>query len=154
ASSIALVVVSRERLRPLSLVAGSIVMGGGISMMHYLSIEAMRLPATIYWRPPVVTASLAATIVASGLALWLTFRLREETRVLAPMKVASAAAMGVAVVAMHSLGMAAVAFLPGPMLGDISRAVNISEVGIAGIMLVTFVVLALTTITTAIDRSF
>ena len=154
ASAIALVVVSRERLGALSLTIGSAIMGLGISMMHYLSIEAMRLPAQIYWRPGIVALSVPMTIVASGVALWLTFRLREETRVLAPVKIASAMAMGVAVVAMHSLGMSAVAFVPGPMLGDVSHAVNISEVGIAGIMLVTFVVLALATITTAVDRSF
>ena len=154
ASAIALVVVSRETLRPLNLVTGSSLIAAGVSAMHYLSVEAMRLPATTLWKAPFVALALVMTIVCSALALAVAFKLRSETRVLAPWKLVSAAAMGVTVVAIHYVGMAAVTFVPGPLLGDTSRAVNISEVGIAGIMLVTFVVLGLTTITTAVDRSF
>ncbi len=47
ASAIALFTVSRARLGIASCVIGSLAMGGGIVVMHYIGMEAMRLPATI-----------------------------------------------------------------------------------------------------------
>jgi len=101
ASAIALLVVSRESLRPLNLVTGSTLMAAGVSMMHYLSVEAMRLPANTLWKPSFVVLSLGMTVVCSALALAVTFKLRNETRVLAPWKLVSAVAMGITVVAIH-----------------------------------------------------
>ncbi|MEO7192466.1 MAG: response regulator [Vicinamibacterales bacterium] len=154
ASAIALFVVSRNSLRPGRAILASIVMGGGISTMHYVGMEAMRLPAMCVWNWSIVALSVAIAIVVSLVALALTFRFRNETRALAPWKLASAVVMGLAVVGMHYTGMAAATFTPSHMHGNVTHAVNISSLGVLGIALVTFMVLALATVTTMVDRRF
>ena len=62
--------------------------------------------------------------------------------------------MGVAVPVMHYTGMAAASFTPAPLMGDTSRAVSISTVGVVGISSVTLVVLAFAILTSIIDRRF
>lgn len=152
ASGVALFVVSRSSLGLAAAVVGSIVMGSGIATMHYVGMHAMRLEATCEWNMPLVALSVAIAIVGSLVALWLAFFQRGETREVTPLKVTSAAVMGAAICAMHYTGMAAATFVPGPMHGDVANAVSISSLGIAGIALVTFMALALATVTSAVDR--
>src|SRR5437016_13366245 len=45
ASAIALHVVSRQKMGAFRALAGSVLMGAGIASMHYIGMEAMRLPA-------------------------------------------------------------------------------------------------------------
>jgi PAS domain S-box-containing protein len=154
ASAIALFVVSRTGLGWTRAIAGSLSMGAAISTMHYVGMEAMRLPAMCAWSEPIVALSVVIAVVVSLVALWLAFHFRTEARALAPLKLASAAVMGVAVAAMHYTGMAAATFLPGPMHGDVSRAVSVSSLGLAAIAIVTFMVLGVAIITTTVDRRF
>ena len=51
ASGIALFVASRNRLLPLRTVAGGVLMGLAIAAMHYIGMEAMRLPAMCHYCP-------------------------------------------------------------------------------------------------------
>jgi two-component system sensor histidine kinase/response regulator len=154
ASGVALFVVSRKSLRVMGALAGSVVMGGGIAAMHYIGMAAMRVEAMCTWNYTIVGLSVGVAIVVSLVALWLAFRFRSEVREIAPLKIASAGVMGVAVAAMHYTGMAAASFVPSGMPGDMSHAVNISSLGIVGITLVTFMVLAVAAITSTVDRRF
>jgi two-component system sensor histidine kinase/response regulator len=45
ASGVALFVVSRQRMRLIPTAVGAVLMGCGIASMHYIGMEAMRLPA-------------------------------------------------------------------------------------------------------------
>jgi PAS domain S-box-containing protein len=150
ASAVALFVVSRTRWNWWGAIAGSLIMGGGIAAMHYIGMEAMRLPAQMQWSAVIIVLSVVIAIVVSLVALWLTFRFRSETRDLAPLKIASAAVMGVAVVAMHYTGMAAATFEPAE--AAMGGGTSISSLGIGGIVLVTFVVLGFTFLTSLVDR--
>ena len=141
ASGVALFVVSRDRLSVGSALAGSLTMGGGVAAMHYLGMAAMRLQGMCRWNYPVVGLSIAVAVVVSLVALWLAFRFRTEQRPLAPLKIGSAALMGVAVAAMHYTGMAAAMFDTSGTRLDLSHAVGISTLGIGGITVVTFMVL-------------
>jgi PAS domain-containing protein len=67
---------------------------------------------------------------------------------------ASALLMGVAVPVMHYTGMAAASFTAAPLMGDTSRAVRISSVGVVGITSVTLMVLAFAVLTSIVDRRF
>src|SRR5207253_193802 len=80
ASGVALFVVSRPRMGIARALAGSVVMGSGIAAMHYIGMEAMRLPAMCHYSSALVTLSVVLAIVISLVALWLTFHFREETR--------------------------------------------------------------------------
>jgi two-component system sensor histidine kinase/response regulator len=152
ASAVALFVVSRNKLTVLSVVAGSIVMGSGIAAMHYTGMAAMRLPAMHHYDSRLVALSVALAIVISLVALILTFLFRDEVKASSWRKVGSAVLMGVAVPVMHYTGMAAVSFTSAPLLGDTSRAVSISSVGVVGISSITLMVLAFAILTSLIDR--
>ena len=154
ASGIALFVVSRRDFDMLGAVAGSLTMGGAIAAMHYIGMAAMRLPAMCLWSYPLVALSVVIAVVVSLAALWLTFHFRSEEKDFAPLKLASAVVMGVAVAAMHYTGMAAVSYVPARLSEDVSHAVSITSLGLTGIVSVTFMVLGLTLVTSMVDRRF
>jgi NO-binding membrane sensor protein with MHYT domain len=152
ASGVALVVASRARWSWPGSIAASIVMGGGIASMHYIGMEAMRLPATMRWNLWIVALSVVVAVGVSLVAMWLAFRFRSETREIAPLKIASAGVMGAAVVSMHYTGMAAATFLPSSAPVDLSGSVAITSLGLTGIMLVTLTVLVFASMTSVLDR--
>src|SRR6202050_2514082 len=61
-SAVALFTVSRERMGAPNLIAGSLVMGGGIAAMHYIGMAAMRLPAMMAYRWDRVVLSVVLAI--------------------------------------------------------------------------------------------
>src|SRR6202140_1280756 len=94
ASAVALLVVSRRQMGLLRATVGSIFMGGGIAAMHYIGMEAMRLPAMCHYSSTLVIASVVLAIVISFVALWLTFHFRGDTTAGGWLKGASALVMG------------------------------------------------------------
>ncbi len=154
ASAIALSLASRQRLGITGALFGSLAMGSGIAAMNYVGMQAMVLRAICQWDLLLVSLSVVIAIVVSSVALFLTFRLRGDPRMLSPVKLASAAIMGVAIAGMHYTAMAGATFVPSAMHGDARWAVNISALGITAIVLVTFMVLALAIVTTMVDRRF
>jgi two-component system sensor histidine kinase/response regulator len=153
ASAVALYCVSRHDLAPGSVIVASVIMGGGIASMHYIGMAAMRAPAMCHYDQAIFAASIVIAILVSAAALVLAFRYRWAAQFdLA--KLSSAVVMGFAVASMHYTGMAAVTWTPSPIEGDTSLAVPVSSVGIAGIAIVTLIVLATTLLTSAIDRRF
>ena len=62
--------------------------------------------------------------------------------------------MGIAIAAMHYTGMAAASFVPSDVAEDTSHAVSISPLGIAGIVIVTLILLGFTLLTTGMGRRF
>src|SRR3984893_5449004 len=154
ASGVALFVVSRHRMEWGHALVGSAIMGSGIATMHYIGMAAMRLPAMHHYDSLLVVSSVVVAIVMSLVALWLSFHLREHAKTSWPKKCASAMVMGVGVAAMHYTGMAAASFTPSMMPPDLSHAVHVSPLGIAGISSVTLLVLGLVSISSLVDRRF
>jgi NO-binding membrane sensor protein with MHYT domain len=152
ASAVALWLVSRPTLRAGPVAAASLVMGAGISGMHYIGMAAMRMPAMCHYQPWIVAASVLISIVVSVVALLLTFRLRGTSSEFSGIKIASAVVMGLAVASMHYTGMAAVSYFPSPLMEDISRAVEVSSLGAVAISIVTVFVLGIAAITAVLDR--
>jgi len=154
ASGVALFVVSREQMGLRPAIVGSIAMGCGIAAMHYIGMEAMRLPGMCHYSPALVTLSVLLAIGISLAALWLTFRYRNETSAAGWQKILSAVVMGAAIPVMHYTGMAAAHFTLSSEAPDLTHAVDISSLGIAGIIAVTLMVLGLAVLTSVIDRRF
>ncbi|MFN8583028.1 MAG: MHYT domain-containing protein [Gemmatimonadaceae bacterium] len=151
-SGVALHVASRERLTWRAAALGSLIMGAGIASMHYVGMRAMRMPAQMPWNRGIVALSVVIAVVVSLVALLLAFRLRTERRGVAPLKLASAVVMGVAIVAMHYTGMAAATFEPVTRGVDERHVASISTIGLDGVVLVTFIVLTGTALTSYGDR--
>jgi two-component system, sensor histidine kinase and response regulator len=91
-------------------------------------------------------------IVISRIVLWLTFHSRDENRLGAWQKLASAFAMGLAIAIMHYTGMAASTFVPMASTGNLTHALEISELGIVVVSSLTTMVLGLTILTSLVDR--
>jgi PAS domain S-box-containing protein len=155
ASLVALFVVSRQKMGRLQALAGCIIMGGGIAGVHYIGMAAMRLPATCHYSPAIVAISVVLALVISLVALWLTFQFRGETTSWGWRKFISALVMGAAIPVMHYTGMAAASFTPSTLHHqNLSHALSISSLSIAGVIVVTFMVLGLSLLTSLADRRF
>ncbi|MHB8215905.1 MAG: MHYT domain-containing protein [Candidatus Sulfotelmatobacter sp.] len=152
ASVIALFVVSQPKMSASRAVSGGLLMGAGIASMHYIGMTAMRLPAVCQFNSSLVVLSVVFAILISLAALWISFHFRGEKTGIGPEKLAGAAVMGAAIPVMHYTGMAAASFTPSSAPVDLSHAVSISALGIAGIVAVTFIVLGLALLTSWMDR--
>ncbi|WP_318374779.1 bifunctional diguanylate cyclase/phosphodiesterase [Enterobacter sp.] len=119
ASLFALWLVSKPNLHQRRLLPGSLVMGAGISAMHYTGMAALQVSPAIVWDMRWVALSLVIAFVASWAALWLTFRLRHEAAQVAQMRAGAAILMGLAIAGMHYTGMRAAIFPhQHPMMHD------------------------------------
>jgi PAS domain S-box-containing protein len=152
ASAVALGVASRQKMGALRALAGSVLMGAGISSMHYIGMAAMRLPAMCQYNSFLVALSVVFAVLISLAALWITFHFRDEKTRTGREKLAGAVVMGAAIPVMHYTGMAAASFTPSGMPVDLTHAVSISTLGAAGIAAFTFVVLGLALLTSWVDR--
>jgi NO-binding membrane sensor protein with MHYT domain len=110
ASCLALWQVSRAELGPVRLAVSALVMGIGINAMHYTGMAAMRMEPGIVYDPWLFALSVVIAIAASGLALWIAFRLRRNVPHVWLPRVGAAVVMGAAIVGMHYTGMAAASF--------------------------------------------
>src|SRR6266851_4447989 len=154
ASVVALGVVSRQKMGLFRALAGSVLMGAGIASMHYIGMVAMRLPGVCQFNSFLVVLSVVFAVLISLAALWITFHFRDEKTGIGRKKLAGAVVMGAAIPVMHYTGMAAARFTPSGMPVDMSHAVSVSTLGIAGIAAVTFIVLGLALLTSWVDRRF
>jgi PAS domain S-box-containing protein len=154
ASIVALGVASRQKMGTFRALAGSVLMGAGISSMHYIGMAAMRLPAVCQFDSFLVVLSVVFAVLISLAALSITFHFRDEKKGIRWEKLAGAVVMGTAIPVMHYTGMTAASFTPSSMTADLSHAVSISTLGTAGIAAVTFIVLGLALLTSWMDRRF
>jgi PAS domain S-box-containing protein len=154
ASGIALWVVSQREMGPLRSTIGGLMMGIGIAAMHYIGMEAMRLPAMCRYSVAIVSLSIVLAIGISWIALWLTFHLRDETQATGWRKMLGAIVMGAAIPTMHYTGMAAVTFIPMATAGTLTHAVKISSLDSVVIGAFTMTILGLTILASRVDRRF
>jgi NO-binding membrane sensor protein with MHYT domain/CheY-like chemotaxis protein/nitrogen-specific signal transduction histidine kinase len=124
ASSLALWQVSRAELGWKRLAVSAVLMGIGINAMHYTGMAAMRMAPGIVYDPWLFALSVAIAIAASGLALWIAFRLRRNVPHVWLPRVGAAVVMGAAIVGMHYTGMAAANFPLGSVCMAASGGVN------------------------------
>jgi PAS domain S-box-containing protein len=152
ASVVALFVVSQPEVSVLQAAIGSVFMGAGIVAMHYTGMAAMRVPAMCAYDDRLVALSIVIAAAGSLAALWFTFHLRGPRQNRAALKLLSAMAMGAAIAAMHYTGMSAASFRPSNTAVDYAHAVSVSDLGVAGIVIVTFLVLGFAFFTSLLDQ--
>jgi len=92
------------------LLRGSLILGAGMSVMHYLGMFALLIDPQPQWNSVLVLLSVLIAFGASGVALWLAFHLRQGDHSLLLMRGLASLAMGVAIAGMHYVGMAAAQF--------------------------------------------
>ena len=90
---------------------GALIMGAGISAMHYVGMTALQVVPMVQYEPGLVAASIAIAIGASLAALWLFKKLgTQNTWRVRATRVGAAFVMGLAISGMHYTGMAASRF--------------------------------------------
>jgi NO-binding membrane sensor protein with MHYT domain/nitrogen-specific signal transduction histidine kinase len=138
ASALALKTVTAPTLPIGAWLVSSVVMGMGISTMHYTGMAAMRVPVQIHYDGNLVSLSIGVAIVVSMIALQLVFRL-SQTKSNSLMKLGATIVMGAAIPLMHYIGMAAIHF-SGDTHRTIDTASNLDFLSNL-VCLVTFIVL-------------
>ena len=154
ASGVALSFSSRNVLIAGRTVSAGVLMGSAIAAMHYIGMEAMRLPAMCHYSPGLVALSVALAVVISVAALWIAFRSNSNRAGKWLTKLASAILMGSAIPTMHYTGMAAVRFVKMDVPLDLRHAIEVSNLGVTSIIVATCMILGVTIVTTVVDRRF
>ncbi|POA27912.1 MULTISPECIES: bifunctional diguanylate cyclase/phosphodiesterase [unclassified Pseudomonas] len=146
----ALWLVSQPRMPGWQLAFGALIMGAGISGMHYTGMAAMRMLPGIDYDPTLFGASLVIAVGASAAALWIAFRLRQNTPYVRLVRGGAAVIMGIAIVGMHYTGMAAARFAEGSYCG--ATVDGLSGKGLDNLVLVTtLAVLSIALLTSILD---
>jgi NO-binding membrane sensor protein with MHYT domain len=149
-SGFALSVASSPEINLVQLSVAAVIMGAGISGMHYSGMAAIDLLPQITYEPMLLIASIVIAVAASFAALWLFFQLRNaQTTIMKLARVGAAFAMGFAISGMHYTGMAASRFSPKSFCTGTSN-INTGSLALStGV--IAFVVLSITTIFLVID---
>ncbi|CAJ0789223.1 MULTISPECIES: putative bifunctional diguanylate cyclase/phosphodiesterase [Ralstonia] len=150
ASMFALWLVSRRDLPWPRLAGGALLMGAGVAGMHYTGMAALRMNPGIQYDPARFALSIVIAVLASGVALWIAFRLRRQSRRVRALRAGSAVVMGVAIVGMHYMGMSAASFPFGSVCGAAHTGASAEWLALV-IIIVTLAVLAIALIISVLD---
>ena len=139
-----------RRVRLRRVLIGGVLMGFGISAMHYTGMAALLIRPHVTHNPWLVIASVVIAISASVVALLIAFSLRDDAKSspLLLKKIAAAAVMGSAISGMHYTGMAAIDFAPDSM--SLATQVNSTWLTIA-IVAISLSVLIIALILSVLD---
>jgi diguanylate cyclase (GGDEF)-like protein len=149
-SAFALWLVAQNELPLSRLICGAVLMGAGVTGMHYMGMAAMRMTPGIRYIPPLFILSVIIAILASGAALWIAFNLRRHSPLVRPMRAGAAVVMGLAIVAMHYTGMAAAQFPLGSVCGAANGGVSAGWLALV-IIVVTLAILAIALVISVLD---
>lgn len=100
-TALGLYAVSSGHLNKSALPVGAILMGGGISSMHYIGMEALVAVCQISYKPQGIIISTLLGIIASGLSLKLAFSGPKRKR----NKFTAAIILGLAISSLHYTAM-------------------------------------------------
>jgi NO-binding membrane sensor protein with MHYT domain len=116
--------------------AGSLLAGAGVCVMHYMGMFAMNMRASMDFDLARVALSVVIAVSAAAAALWLAFNLRKFSH-----QLAAAAVMAVAVCTMHYVGMSAAGMVctaaaPVDALAIGGNSMGLTVFGTAGAVLI------------------
>ncbi len=109
--------VSAQHIKQQRILVGAILMGFGISTMHYTGMEAMQMFPAIQYKTNFLILSVLLAIGASYAALHIILWMRVRTKAFYLSKAVAATLMGMAIVGMHYTGMMAAQFPANSICG-------------------------------------
>ncbi len=147
-TGISLFLLTTVRINNLNLILPGLIMGCGISSMHYIGMSAVRGNCGISYTLWLVTLSIVVSIIASYGALWFALRLKIHSR-----KFIASIVMGLAISGMHYTGMVAATFTTveflieysGPIVNPYTLAIVVS--------FATFLIIGFTLLTLVPDNN-
>jgi diguanylate cyclase len=124
-SGFALTVAASPEISIGHLSVAALIMGVGISAMHYSGMAAIEIAPMITYELGLLVASVVIAVVASFAALWLFFRLRHaDSLAMQFARVCASFVMGLAISGMHYTGMAASRFSAKSMCTGVGNMDN------------------------------
>lgn len=155
ASAIALYIVSRPKVAPISFVAGGIAMAAAIAGMHYTGMYSMRMEAVIRWNHWLVFLSVVIALIASFAALMIAMRLKPSPQYWNWKQGMASVVMGVAIAGMHYTGMAAATFLHANTSELQSPNLLLANTELAlAVIAATALILGMALASSVVDRAF
>jgi PAS domain S-box-containing protein len=127
-----------------------VLIGVGISAMHYTGMAAMRMSPGIDYDALLFATSVLVAIAAAITALWIAFSLPSGGRARRWHNIAAASVMGAAIVGMHYTGMAAAHFAPNAVCISSGPRLDANWLAIS-IATFTFLILGSTLLLSIID---
>ncbi|GLI09082.1 signaling protein YkoW [Paenibacillus tyrfis] len=154
ASYIALAAVGGRHFGWRNWTVGGLFMAFGIIGMHYTGMTAMKMNAVIQYRPLVLSLSVVIAVIASMVAMWLTYYFRDDigrSRIFR--KVGSGFVMGAAISGMHYTGMGAARFISLDHMNWMSNELSVETSLIAYVIgLMTLLLLGIALVTSFVDK--
>lgn len=136
-STLAFYLVStHEHLNLTKEILSSIILGLGISGMHYLGIAAMQLNPPQEYNILLVSISILIAIIASFYVIRFVFSASNRSGILSAENIVSAVIMGIAVSAMHYIGMEAMHINPLAVCSVIGTGLSQGSLSFIIVMLV------------------
>jgi diguanylate cyclase (GGDEF)-like protein len=152
ASSVALSVVSKDRLGWRRLFAGGLLMGAGIGSMHYTGMAAMRSSAMEQYNPWIVTLSILAAAGLSWLALWIAFAARSAKQHQTTLRMVASLVMGLGIAGMHYIAMVGIRFSLSAMPFSTDGTLQVDTLGESVITVVTGLILLVALGTATLEK--
>ncbi len=106
-TAVALLIVSAGSYSLTRIVVAGIIMGAGISSMHYVGMSAIRGNCGLSYSVQWVSISVIIGMLASSASLWAAMKLRGVWR-----RLIAALVMGISISGVHYTGMLGTSFLP------------------------------------------
>ena len=105
-TAVALLIVSTASYSLMRILVAGIIMGVGISSMHYVGMSAIRGNCGLSYSPLLVSLSVIIGMLASSASLWAAMKLHGVWR-----RLIAALVMGISISGMHYTGMLGTTFL-------------------------------------------
>ncbi len=123
--------VGRERLLWWQILVGAVLLGCGISAMHYIGMAAMVMNGDISFQPRLFFLSVAIAIGASAAALWICFwHAHRQGKRRHYLKIGASLVMATAICGMHYTGMFAAVIVPHDDVMAVNSAFSTSGITI------------------------
>ncbi|GAA5416073.1 putative signaling protein PA1727 [Paraliobacillus ryukyuensis] len=153
ASFLAFYLVNRNNRSPWLNIGSAIVMGLGISSMHYIGMESMVMEAKMVYTLEIFVLSIIIAIVVSFIAIYILSSLQER-RKRAWVNAGIAVLLAVAVSSMHYVGMFGTKFyVPTEYISSHHQAWHMDmNLLIAGVFVSVFILLLLFLVSIFLDR--
>ena len=151
-SGFALWSVSGQELPLTRLLHGALWMGLGIASMHYTGMSAMSMSPNIEYDTFWFITSVVVAFLSALLALWLAFKLRNNTPHVKLVRMLASVVMGFGIAGMHYAGMKAANIAEG----SICLSVNgVTQEWLAiVVIIITFAVISIALITALLEVKF
>ena len=122
------------------LILSGAIVGLGVVMMHYVGMQALRIPGQVAYRPGLFGVSVVIALTAATVALWLAVTLNKIWH-----RAIAAVVMAIAICGMHYTAMAGTVLIAWPISSPIGHVVDkamlaaLVTIGIVGLLVIALV---------------